>query len=429
MVFGPRAWTRWTSGIQWSACGTADCPWANAGDLLWNPVIAQAIASQCHLYQFGNLNSFNDSDHRPSAPPAAAPSGQRLKTVDDFTLHEVDAVRLILFGGSVLDWHRINFTDVNEARRFIHNHELRLEEERDRTFVDYVRRQAMEYLRRHFDVKISPAVEKSSLEELLMMASGKGHRQVCACTILKTMQIVHHLAGRELLFRLPVSDRDLFHLVEEKVYRVVGTMLSEGFPITEFIGGRKNLDSTYTKLLSKPQATAAALFDKLRFRIVTRSREHLLPVLLYLTDQLFPFTYVVPGESHNTIFDFREYCRTSPHLGRLLGSSQEPTNEALQPSANRFSASTYRVVHFVADVPVRVPEHIVELAPPGSENLGPVVYMLCEFQILDAETDVANEAGDASHEAYKRRQRQEVFRRLQLGTTPDTAPRRRGSPT
>jgi hypothetical protein len=41
---------------------------------------------------------------------------------------------------------------------------------------------------------------------------------------LKTVQIINHMAGRELLFRLPVSDRDLFHLVEEKVYRVVGTM-------------------------------------------------------------------------------------------------------------------------------------------------------------------------------------------------------------
>jgi uncharacterized protein (TIGR04562 family) len=41
--------------------------------------------------------------------------------------------------------------------------------------------------------------------------------------------------------------------------------------------------------------------------------------------------------------------------------------------------------------------------------------MLCEFQLLDAESDAANEGGDASHEAYKQRQRQAVFRRLRLG--------------
>ncbi len=325
----------------------------------------------------------------------------------------------------MLDWHRLNFAAVEEARKFIRNHELFLDDERDRIFATHVQRQAIDYLKRNYDFKIPPAVERSSLEELLMMASGQGHRQLCACAVLKTMQIVHHLAGRELLFRLPVSDRDLFHLVEEKVYRVVGTMLSEGFPITEFIGGRKNLDSTYTKLLSKPQATAAALFDKLRFRIVTRSPEHLLPVLLYLTDQLFPFTYVVPGESQNTIFDFRQYCQQSPHLASLHASSQEPANEALLSAVNRFSASTYKVIHFVADVPVRVPQHIVELAPRDSESFGPIVYMLCEFQILDAETDVANEGGDASHEAYKRRQREAVARRLRVGKADENTPRRR----
>jgi hypothetical protein len=88
------------------------------------------------------------------------------------------------------------------------------------------------------------------------------------------------------LFRLPVSDRDLFHLVEEKVYRVIGGMLAAGFPITEFIGGRKNKDSLYTKLLSKRDATSAQIYDKLRFRIVTRSYDDIFPVIQYLTTRI-----------------------------------------------------------------------------------------------------------------------------------------------
>src|SRR5436190_1957891 len=81
----------------------------------------------------------------------------------------------------------------------------------------------------------------------------------------------HRLDGRYLLFSIPMSDQDVFHLVEAKVYRVIGGMLAAGFPITEFIGGRKNKDSLYTKLLSKADTTASAIYDKLRFRIVTRS--------------------------------------------------------------------------------------------------------------------------------------------------------------
>ncbi len=211
--------------------------------------------------------------------------------------------------------------------------------------------------------------------------------------------------------------------MEEKVYRVVGTMLSEGFPITEFIGGRKNLDSTYTKLLSKPEATAAAIYDKLRFRIVTRTRDHIMPVLAYLTERLFPFNYVVPDESTNTIFHFRSYCESQAHLRKMVDRFQGDIDDTLTPGDNRFSAANYRVIHFVTDVPVRVPAHLMELAPPGSETLGPIVYMLCEFQLLDAESDAQNESGDASHEAYKRRQREAVFRRLRLGARRQRDPK------
>ena len=65
---------------------------------------------------------------------------------------------------------------------------------------------------------------------------------------------------------------------------------------------------------------------------------------------------------------------------------------------------------------------IAELAPPGSENLGPIVYMLCEFQVLDAESEAANETGEASHDAYKQRQRQAVFRRLRRGSRAASKP-------
>lgn len=348
----------------------------------------------------------------------------RLKGLDELSLHDVEALRLILRGGSVIDWHRLNFTSRDQALTFIRNHDLDPADTRDRSYIAHIKSEAIHYLRRNFAFAIPGPVERAPLEDLLLMASGKGHRQLCACTILKSVHIINHMAGRELLFRLPVSDRDLFHFVEEKVYRVVGTMLSEGFPITEFVGGRKNPDSTYTKLLSKPEATAAAIYDKLRFRIVTRTRSDILPVLSYLTERLFPFNYVVPNESTNTIFHFRSFCEENSHLRKMVDKFQGELADDLTRGDNRFSAATYRVIHFVADVPLRVPAEIMELAPPGSENLGPIVYMLCEFQLLDAESEGVNESGEASHEAYKQRQREAVFRRLRLGARPRRESRR-----
>ncbi len=351
---------------------------------------------------------------RPHSPPASAPA--RLKSLREFALHDLESVRLILRGGSVIDWHRLNLQHEEDVRKFIAIHELDLRSEEDRKYAAGIRDQAIDYLRRNFKFGIPKAVEQMNLTELALLASEPdGHRQQCACTILKTMQIINHMAGRELLFRLPVSDRDLFHLVEEKVYRVVGTMLSEGFPITEFIGGRKNLDSTYTKLLSKPESTAVAIYDKLRFRIVTRERDDILPVLLYLSERLFPFNYVVPNQSTNTIFHFRSFCENHEHLRNLVSGFQGKDDDPLLPGDNRFSDPEYRTIQFVTDVPVRVPPHLLELAPPGSESLGKVVYMLCEIQLLDAETEAANETGAANHRAYKQRQLDAVFRRLRLG--------------
>ena len=36
---------------------------------------------------------------------------ERLKTLDEFTLADLEAVRLLLRGDSVIDWHRLNFED------------------------------------------------------------------------------------------------------------------------------------------------------------------------------------------------------------------------------------------------------------------------------------------------------------------------------
>ena len=107
----------------------------------------------------------------------------------------------------------------------------------------------------------------------------------------------------------------------------------------------------------------------------------------------------------------------------MIENFQGEVDESLVPGDNHFSAENYRVIHFVADVPVRVPAHLIESAPPGCEALGPVVFVLCEFQMLDAETDANNEVGDASHAAYKQRQRQAVYNRLRLGARQSLADR------
>lgn len=355
------------------------------------------------------------------------PAKDRLKTLDEFTLADLEAVRLVLRGDSVVDWHRLNFRDDEEIRDFIIASELHPDEAADRARLNAIKAEAISYLRRHFEYPIPKPVEQATVEELFWLATGRGHRQTCACTILKCMHIIHHLDGRELLFMLPMSDQEIFHLVEEKVYRVIGSMLAGGFPITEFVGGRKNKDSLYTKLLSKRDATSAQIYDKLRFRIVARERDDIFPILQYLQKKLFPFNYVIPAQSINSMFHFKKYCSENAHLKEFLSEMQAGADEDFTPSDNVFSADNYRVLHFVVDMPVRLPRKLLERAPSSAWSLGPVVFVVCEFQVIDRSTEAANEQGEASHAKYKDRQKKAVIRRLQLGMremrTPSTAPR------
>jgi uncharacterized protein (TIGR04552 family) len=340
------------------------------------------------------------------------------RILDELTLADLEAVRLVLRGGSVIDWHRLNFQSREEIDEFLAVQEMRLDEAADVARAEAVKNAAISYLRRNFEFPVPKPVSQADIPRLLELASARGHRQLCACTILKVMHIIHHLDARELLFMLPVSDQEVFHLVEEKVYRVIGGMLAQGFPIMEFVGGRKNKDSLYTKLLSKRETIAAQIYDKLRFRIVTRGPEDIWPTLNYLMRKVFPFNYVIPGQSTNSLFDFKDYCESHPNLRRLMPRLQLNTDLERQTGGgidNKFTANSYRVVHFVVDMPIRLTRAALDQVPPAGWSLGPVIFVQAEFQLVDRQTEQANEQGEASHSAYKQRQRQAVMRRLKLG--------------
>ncbi|MCU1277799.1 MAG: hypothetical protein JWM53_1345, partial [bacterium] len=75
---------------------------------------------------------------------------------------------------------------------------------------------------------------------------------------------------------------------------------------------------------------------------------------------------------------------------------------------------TYKVINFVADLPVRIDQFLCRV--PGAENeLGATIFVLTEFQVMDAETARANEAGENSHLKYKARQHERVKHRLSQG--------------
>jgi uncharacterized protein (TIGR04562 family) len=142
-----------------------------------------------------------------------------------------------------------------------------------------------------------------------------------------------------------------------------------------------------------------------------------------LTKKLFPFNYVVPGQSINSAFSFKSYVEKTSLKGLLPQMQMHgDVDDVHIPSENQFSAQTYRIIHFVVDMPICLPRRILERAPPSANPLGKVIFVICEFQIVDRDTEANNELGEASHAKYKERQKKAVMRRLQLGGTGEVQP-------
>ncbi|HJZ88365.1 MAG TPA: TIGR04552 family protein [Polyangia bacterium] len=344
-----------------------------------------------------------------------------MKRLDEFALGDVEAVRLLLRGASVIDWHRLNFTNQAEVERFLRINEFQPEDDLDMNRLEELRGEAVEYLRANFSFRIPDDVAGAApARDLLLMASQKGRRQTFACIVLKAMHVLHHLAGRELLFKLPVSDDEIFHLVETKVVEVVEVLRAAGHPVVEFAWSRKERDSHITKLLAKKESIAAHVYDKLRFRLVVKDEDDLLPVLRELLHRLIPFNYVIPGESVNQIVPFARLLAGGP-LSRFVSQLQEEIrpDEQFTVTPNEFSGPGYRVINFVADLPVRIGSFVCQTGDPLYEEYGQVVFVLTEFQVVDQKTAAANEQGENSHQRYKERQHAKVRARLTRGLRGD----------
>jgi uncharacterized protein (TIGR04552 family) len=330
------------------------------------------------------------------------PRVARPPRADELTLADQDSVRLMLRGDSVIDWHRLGFIDHEEVDRFLRLNEFDPESDDEMGRLEEIRGEAVDYLSRAYAMAIPDEVaDDLPARDLFLVASAAGPHQKWACVVLKVMHIIHHINGRQALLKVSVSDEIIFREIELKVLQVVEELRAAGAPLTEFEWSRKPRDSQITKLLAKRSTLAANIYDKLRFRLIVPHQADIVPMLATLTRQLIPFNYVVPGESVNQLVDLRD---VRPAEGGVNGHAP------IAVPYNEFSGPEYRIINFVADLPLRLerllPKH--ELPP----ELSHVVFVLTEFQVADKATSQRNESGASSHEAYKQRQHERVRMRL-----------------
>lgn len=329
------------------------------------------------------------------------PRVARVSALSELTLADVDSVRLLLRGDSVIDWHRLNFNDHADVDRFLRLNEFDPDNEDEMARLEDTRSDAVDYLSRAFAMAIPDEIAGDlPARDLFLVASSHGPHQKWACVVLKVMHIIHHINGRAGLLKMSVSDEIIFREIELKVMQVVEQLRAAGAPLAEWEWSRKPRDSQITKLMAKRSTIAANIYDKLRFRLIVPSQDDLVPMIATLTRQLIPFNYVVPGESVNQLID----------LNQVIQHALDPAHHKAKDNPyNEFSGPEYRIINFVADLPLRIERLLGGEVPPDASH---VVFVLTEFQIADKATAITNESGASSHEAYKARQNERVRMRL-----------------
>ena len=331
------------------------------------------------------------------------------------TALDEDAVRLALGGGSVVDWAGMSFRTNDEVNNFfklwlcdVTKHEWARERLR------YLYNQAVNYLEEHVGLTFKSEVRRPrDVRDAFLRASMRdsfSRHRIQYCAILKLMHVINHLEMQELRNQCAIREVDLIELANNVVLGKAQQMRAEGFPLRAFFGNRKTRPSVITKLLAKREATAATVFDKLRFRIVTETKDDVVPAIAWLFRHLLPFPAIIPGESHNNLLSPREvlsHTRDPAEIAQMIPPDEEETI-----SANPDSGGVYRVVNFIVDLPVRVYDLPGLPLPKNRALLGEAVHVLTEFQVVDAQTDLLNESGENRHDLYKSRQKGRVYARL-----------------
>jgi hypothetical protein len=158
-----------------------------------------------------------------------------VRTVQEMGLKELERIRLILRGGSVIEWRRLHFKTWDEVDRFLRLFQIDPTRKHDDLWVRTVLNDAVEYLRKTFNYRVADVVANPNMiHDLFLLASGEIDRKYrkIACVCSRRCVIQHRGA------RPAVQDRgaeaELAQMVTERVNAAMEEGKQKGLRIVEF---------------------------------------------------------------------------------------------------------------------------------------------------------------------------------------------------
>ena len=374
--------------------------------------------------------------------------------VDDFLGSAADvpwrALKAIVGGQSAIDEPALEVNSVEGCQVLLESYGFDWERATHRAEIEQLRRRALLFLREDLIADDLPLEvpawlhEEPDIRKLMVLASRRpaDEAQRWSCALLRLMHtIVHCDSYFNQRFGEQIREQILARFKPHVMGRGETLRLGDGelcVPLTQFeIKNVKPWRSVTMKLLHKPENVAADVFDRVGVRFVTTERFDALLVMRYLRSHyVVLFANVKPSRSRNTLIDFdrlRENQLLLDELrarGRLtdkqyLAALRECVRDTPYPrqsdsAHNPFSAVDYHSIQFTCRQLIRIRETDATMLSGAYPAIGKAAvsggevrfFFPYEVQIMDQRSYEISRSGLASHDVYKRRQRDAVRRRV-----------------
>ncbi len=344
-------------------------------------------------------------------------------------------IETIIGGRSAIDLPRLEISDLDQAYKFANSYGFDLNDSDDLAEVWSLHRRSVALIKdellnenEKIPAEVTDPAHLQDIGYLLVYASSKTQDskslelQAWACALLRVMHTFAHVENdiftnyadqiQEQILK-PIRD----HMVIDPV---VGTTIGlttdiDQIPLYKFEAKPfKAKTSSVIKLLSKPQAVAFSLLDRMGVRFVTKSLlDAFRLVRLLHRENIVSFPNVMPDQSRNTLFPVNllievlnesEKDLTHDKLNELLKSKLEESLHRAEfvEKHNEFSSQEYRSIKFIA-------RKLIEVQT-GDKHFH--FFFPLEVQVVDYDNYVKILSGPGSHEEYKKRQRERARQRV-----------------
>ena len=346
-------------------------------------------------------------------------------------------LEVVLGSRYTIDLPKMNITDRDEAIQFIFTYGYDISHYKDSENLWRTHRLSVEILEEEIldmDEELPKEVrnreELQDITKLLLIASQDKDEKLqrYACAILRVMHIIIQLEND--LFTSFTDD------IKYQILRPIQEHIFKGQKGRVFLGESKEIEligfsikplkqtkSGVIKLLAKDDVLAMTLLDRVGVRIITKTVYDIFKVVTYLIENnVLSFPHTLGGQVKNMICPVEVYNEVKEKVD-LTSKDEESTEEKINKlleekiqawrakgesftTNNKFTAKEFKFLKFISRRFLKIDR--------GPEKAPLNFFYPFEIQIIDEETHKANEQSDASHAAYKERQRR-VARRRVLG--------------